>query len=264
MRKYGATVDNLLSVDLVTADGELVTASENENPDLFWGVRGGGGNFGIVTSFEYRLHPVGPIVLAGPIFHHLDDARKVLRFYREFAASAPQKGARRSSSTTARAATADPARGRPRQADSHGGRLLRRVARGRGRGRPAAQGVRRPDRRPAQAQAVPGAAVDARPPRAARLAPLLEVGRAPSPLGRTDRQRHLRRRRRGLRGLGRLRLVQGRARAAHRVLAAEHPALRVYAVDPGDMHAHAPGGVPGRGHLRPPAARGGRARACSR
>jgi FAD/FMN-containing dehydrogenase len=75
MRKYGATVDNLLSVDLVTADGELVTASENENPDLFWGVRGGGGNFGIVTSFEYRLHPVGPIVLAGPIFHPLETRR---------------------------------------------------------------------------------------------------------------------------------------------------------------------------------------------
>ena len=91
MRKYGATVDNLLSVDLVTADGELVTASENENPDLFWGVRGGGGNFGVVTSFEFRLHPVGPIVLAGPIFHHLDDAREVLRFYREFAATAPDE-----------------------------------------------------------------------------------------------------------------------------------------------------------------------------
>lgn len=91
MRKYGATVDNLLSVDLVTADGELVTASEDHNPDLFWGVRGGGGNFGIVTSFEYRLHPVGPIVLAGPIFHHLHDAPEVLRFYREFAATAPDE-----------------------------------------------------------------------------------------------------------------------------------------------------------------------------
>ena len=91
MRKYGATVDNLLSVDLVTADGELVTASENENPDLFWGVRGGGGNFGVVTSFEYRLHPVGPIVLAGPIFHPLEDAPEVLRFYREFAAAAPDE-----------------------------------------------------------------------------------------------------------------------------------------------------------------------------
>ena len=91
MRKYGATVDNLLSVDLVTADGELVTASEDDNPDLFWGVRGAGGNFGIVTSFEYRLHPVGPIVLAGPIFHPLDNAPEVLRFYREFAATAPDE-----------------------------------------------------------------------------------------------------------------------------------------------------------------------------
>jgi FAD/FMN-containing dehydrogenase len=91
MRKYGATVDNLLSVDLVTAEGELVTASEDENPDLFWGVRGAGGNFGIVTSFEYRLHPVGPIVLAGPIFHPLEDAPEVLRFYRELAAAAPDE-----------------------------------------------------------------------------------------------------------------------------------------------------------------------------
>ena len=91
MRKYGATVDNLLSVDLVTADGEIVTASDDNNPDLFWGMRGAGGNFGIVTSFEYRLHPVGPMVLAGPIFHPLDDAQDVLRFYREFAATAPDE-----------------------------------------------------------------------------------------------------------------------------------------------------------------------------
>jgi FAD/FMN-containing dehydrogenase len=91
MRKHGATVDNLLSVDLVTAEGELLTASEDENPDLFWGIRGGGGNFGVVTSFEYRLHPVGPIVLAGPIFHPLEDAREVLAFYREFTATAPDE-----------------------------------------------------------------------------------------------------------------------------------------------------------------------------
>ena len=90
-RKHGATVDNLLSVDLVTAEGELLTASEDENPDLFWGIRGGGGNFGVVTSFEYRLHPVGPIVLAGPIFHPLEDAREVLAFYREFIAAAPDE-----------------------------------------------------------------------------------------------------------------------------------------------------------------------------
>ena len=90
-RMYGLTCDSLLSVDLVTADGELVTASENENPDLFWGVRGGGGNFVIVTSFEYRLHPVGPIVLAGPIFHPLEDAPELLRFYRELAAAAPDE-----------------------------------------------------------------------------------------------------------------------------------------------------------------------------
>jgi FAD/FMN-containing dehydrogenase len=90
-RKYGATVDNLLAVDLVTAEGELLTASADEHPDLFWGIRGGGGNFGVVTSFEYRLHPVGPIVLAGPIFHPLEDARDVLRFYREFVATAPDE-----------------------------------------------------------------------------------------------------------------------------------------------------------------------------
>jgi FAD/FMN-containing dehydrogenase len=91
MRKHGATVDNLLSVDVVTAEGELLTASEDENPDLFWGIRGGGGNFGVVTSFEYRLHQVGPIVLAGPIFHPFEDASDVLRFYREFAANAPDE-----------------------------------------------------------------------------------------------------------------------------------------------------------------------------
>jgi FAD/FMN-containing dehydrogenase len=90
-RKHGATVDNLLSVDLVTAEAELLTASEEENPDLFWAIRGGGGNFGVVTSFEYRLHPVGPIVLAGPIFYALENAREVLASYREFIATAPDE-----------------------------------------------------------------------------------------------------------------------------------------------------------------------------
>jgi FAD/FMN-containing dehydrogenase len=91
MRKHGATVDNLLSADVVTAEGEIVTASEEKNPDLFWAIRGGGGNFGIVTSFEYRLHPVGPIVLAGPVFHAIEDAPEVLRFYRQFIAAAPDE-----------------------------------------------------------------------------------------------------------------------------------------------------------------------------
>ena len=91
MRKHGATVDNLLAADVVTAQGEIVTASEEENPDLFWAIRGGGGNFGIVTSFVYRLHPVGPIVLAGPIFHPFEHAREVLRVYRDFIAAAPDE-----------------------------------------------------------------------------------------------------------------------------------------------------------------------------
>ena len=91
MRKYGLTIDNLISVDVVTADGELVTASEEENADLFWGVRGGGGNFGIVTSFEYRLHPVGPTVLAGPIFFPMEQAPDVLRFYRDYITTVPDE-----------------------------------------------------------------------------------------------------------------------------------------------------------------------------
>ncbi len=91
MRKHGATVDNLLSAELVTVDGAVMSASADENPELLWGLRGGGGNFGIVTSFEYRLHPVGPQVLAGPIFYSLDDALDVLRFYRDFVAEAPDE-----------------------------------------------------------------------------------------------------------------------------------------------------------------------------
>jgi FAD/FMN-containing dehydrogenases len=89
MRKHGLTIDQLLSVDLVTAAGELVRASRDENPDLFWGVRGGGGNFGIVTEFEFRLNPVGPIVLAGPVFWAIEDSPDLLRFYRDWIADAP-------------------------------------------------------------------------------------------------------------------------------------------------------------------------------
>ncbi len=90
-RKLGATVDNLRSARVVTADGEHVNASERENPDLFWGLRGGGGNFGIVTEFEFRLHPVGPTVLAGNVYYALEDGFEVLRRYREVAATAPDE-----------------------------------------------------------------------------------------------------------------------------------------------------------------------------
>ena len=91
MRRYGLTCDNLLSADVVTADGELVRSSADENADLFWGLRGGGGNFGIVTSFQYRLHPVGPTVLAGVLLHPAARAREVLDFYRHFIAGAPDE-----------------------------------------------------------------------------------------------------------------------------------------------------------------------------
>jgi FAD/FMN-containing dehydrogenase len=90
-RKHGLTVDNLLSADVVIADGELRHASARENPDLFWAIRGGGGNFGVATSFEYRLHPVGPQVIAGLIVHPLDRAREVLDGYRRFVATAPDE-----------------------------------------------------------------------------------------------------------------------------------------------------------------------------
>jgi FAD/FMN-containing dehydrogenase len=91
MRRFGLTCDNLLSVDLVTAAGQLLTASETENADLFWGVRGGGGNFGIVTSFEYRLHAVGPTVLGGFIFHPFPRAKEAFQFYREFTKTSPDE-----------------------------------------------------------------------------------------------------------------------------------------------------------------------------
>jgi hypothetical protein len=88
MRKCGLVVDNLLSADVVTADGRFLTASATEHADLFWGLRGGGGNLGLVTSFEYRLHPIGPIVTGGVILHPAERAADALRFYREHMAKA--------------------------------------------------------------------------------------------------------------------------------------------------------------------------------
>jgi FAD/FMN-containing dehydrogenase len=90
-RPHGLTVDNLRSADVVTADGELVVASERSHPELFWAIRGGGGNFGVVTAFELALHPVGPEVLAGLIVHPFDHPRRLLRAYREAAAAMPDE-----------------------------------------------------------------------------------------------------------------------------------------------------------------------------
>jgi FAD/FMN-containing dehydrogenase len=89
-RKYGLSCDNLISVDIVTADGQVLTASEQEHPDLFWGVRGGGGNFGIVTSFEFRLYPVGPqVFLCAPIYP-MEEAPSILRGWQDFMETAPE------------------------------------------------------------------------------------------------------------------------------------------------------------------------------
>src|SRR5581483_7578655 len=89
MRKHGLTADNLLSADLVTAEGRFLHASAEQNAELFWGLQRGGGNFGIVTEFRFRLHQVGPIVLAGWVLYPQEKAPEVLRFYRDYAATAP-------------------------------------------------------------------------------------------------------------------------------------------------------------------------------
>jgi FAD/FMN-containing dehydrogenase len=89
--KYGLTVDNLISADVVLADGRFLTANAAENPDLFWGLRGGGGNFGVVTSFEYQLHAVGPTILGGMVVYPFEKAKEVLRFYRQFSKGAPEE-----------------------------------------------------------------------------------------------------------------------------------------------------------------------------
>jgi FAD/FMN-containing dehydrogenase len=90
-RKYGMTIDNLVSAEMVTADGRKIHVSEDENTDLFWAIRGGGGNFGVITQFEFALYPVGPEILAGLLVFPMDQAKQVLEKYREFVKSAPEE-----------------------------------------------------------------------------------------------------------------------------------------------------------------------------
>jgi FAD/FMN-containing dehydrogenase len=90
-RKHGLTCDNLVAAEIVTADGRLLKASATENADLFWALRGGGGNFGIVTTFEYRLFPVGPLLLAGSVLYDYNHARDAMRFYHAFSRKAPDE-----------------------------------------------------------------------------------------------------------------------------------------------------------------------------
>ena len=189
MRKHGATVDNLVSVDLVTADGEVLTASEDENAELFWGVRGGGGNFGVVTlvrSTGFTL--VGPIVPLGPLFHRLEDAHDVLRFYREFAATAPDE-----LTTIVELELAPPLAILPE--DVHGGPIVMVGACYAGPPENGAEVVR-------PLKEFGNLIVDrlgacrtwrcsrCSTPGAARLAPLLEIGRAAAAYGQCDRHAH--------------------------------------------------------------------------
>ena len=90
-RKYGLAIDNLLSAELVTAEGQVLTVSQDENSELFWGIRGGGGNFGVVTSFEFRLHPVGPIVALCAVWYPVENAKAILGQWRDFMAKAPEE-----------------------------------------------------------------------------------------------------------------------------------------------------------------------------
>ena len=167
MRKYGLSIDNLISVDVVTAEGELVTASEDVNADLFWGIRGGGGNFGIVTEFEFRLHPVGPIVYGGLVAWPMEQSPELMRFYRDWITDVPDELTTAVIHRWLPAAADDPGRA-ARPAGGGGRRQLRRTGRGRREGGRAAQGLRTAAAGHVYADAVPRAAVDVRPELPAR------------------------------------------------------------------------------------------------
>ena len=132
MRKHGLAVDNLVEAELITAEGDIIRASANDHPDLFWALRGGGGNFGVVSSFRFTLHPLGPTVMAGPVFWAAEDTTDVLRFYREFVTDAPDE-----LGNVVRLGTIPPLAGCPRGAALPAGhrrrQLLRRARRRRER-----------------------------------------------------------------------------------------------------------------------------------
>ena len=153
MRKHGLACDNLLAAEVVTADGRIVHASESENAELFWGLRGGGGNFGIVTQFELALHPVGPIVYAGPIFYPADDAGALLRLFRDWSADTPDDVTGFVTLMTAPPLPVIPEEWHGKKVAGVHRRLRGAGGRRRGDGRRLPHG-RRADRRPARADAV--------------------------------------------------------------------------------------------------------------
>ena len=186
-RKHGLSIDSLLSVDIVTADGELRRASATENEDLFWAVRGAGSNFGVVTSFEFQAHPVGPMVMVGAIFYPLEDMKTLLPAWRDYMAAAPEELSSLALLLERPRGGAVPARA-SRRARLRGRRHVQRLARRRRAGRAAAARARRAADRPERALAV------ARPAeRLRRAVPegrvlLLEVARARRALGGCDRR----------------------------------------------------------------------------
>src|SRR5262245_32114108 len=187
MRKHGLTVDNLLAADVVTADGELLRASEDEHSDLFWALRGGGGNFGVVTSFEFRLHSVGPTVLAGPILWDATDVGEVLRFYRDFVRDAPDE-----LGTVVRFGAAPPLSDIPddlhwRPVVMVGACYAGPIEDGE-QGAPPAPRVRHSPPRPSRAHAVRGIPERARLDRRPRLELLLEVHPPPGAPRRPHRR----------------------------------------------------------------------------
>ncbi len=242
------------------ADGQRVTASATSHPDLFWGIRGGGGNFGVVASFEFRLHPVGPDVLSGLIVHPLAAARDVLRFYRDFLAKAPEQFV-----CWFVMRKAPPLPFLP--PEWHGKEILALaacycgdIAEGETRGQAAAR-VRQADRRRHRAASVPGLADDSRSAAHAGHAQLLEVARLPRAQRRPDRRlRRLREppsrsadrdRVRAARRRGQPRAARGdRLHAPRRAVRHERPRSLGDAGQGRGVHRLGPRALPGGGAVR--------------